>query len=221
MHARIASRHKKDRQRPRSDSRDDIETRLLEAGESLLIEEGYAAITTRRLAAQAGVNHGLVHYYFGSMDALLIQVLERFTTRLIARQRALYATPVPFVERWRTAMRYLEEDRPYQKIWYELQAMAWNRPEMRPRLNKVQTAWREAMRLAVRDALARYDLQNGALSLDAWITLIVTMNEGIILERLHGFKVGHDELLAAIDRWLTALETRKARPSSARRNRQA
>jgi hypothetical protein len=28
-------------------------------------------------------------------------------------------------------MRYLDEDRPYQKIWYELQALAWNRPELR------------------------------------------------------------------------------------------
>jgi AcrR family transcriptional regulator len=206
--------------RRRNESRDDAEARLLDAAEQQLIEEGYAAITTRRLAARAGVNHGLVHYYFGSMDALLIQVLERFTARLIDRQRAMYATPVPFVERWRAAMRYLEEDRPYQKIWFELQAMAWNRPELRPRLKKVQTAWREAMRVAVRDALVRYDLQNGALSLDAWITLIVTMNEGIILERLHGFMDGHDELLAAIDRWLTGLETRTARRSSARRNRQ-
>ena len=39
----------------------------------------------------AGVNHGLVHYYFGSMEELFLQVLERFTERLIARQRAMYA----------------------------------------------------------------------------------------------------------------------------------
>ena len=194
------------------DNREDIETRLLDAAEQLLIETGYAGITTRRLAAQADVNHGLVHYYFGSMDALLIQVLERFTAQLIVRQRAMYATPVPFVERWRTAMRYLEEDRPYQKIWYELQAMAWNRPELRPRLKKVQLAWREAMRLALRDALVHYELQDSLLSLDAWITLIVTMNEGMILQRLHGFTVGHDELLTSIDHWLSALEARASAP---------
>ena len=48
-------------------------------------------ITTRRLAEEAGANAGLVHYYFGSMENLLVRVLERFTDRLIARQRAMYA----------------------------------------------------------------------------------------------------------------------------------
>ncbi len=219
--ARTAARPRKYGQEARSGGRDDAGTRLLDAAEHLLIAEGYAAITTRRLAAQAGVNHGLVHYYFGSMDALLGEVLERFTVRLIARQRAMYATPVPFVERWRTAMRFLEEDRPYQKIWYELQAMAWNRPELRPRLKKVQSAWREAMRDAVAESLARYQLDETGLSIDAWITLIVTMNEGIILERLCGLDRGHAELLASIDRWLTGLETRTTPRRIARSNRKA
>jgi AcrR family transcriptional regulator len=218
--ARSAARPKKDRHQAGSD-RDDAETRLLDAAEHLLIEEGYAAITTRRLAAQASINHGLVHYYFGSMDALLGEVLERFTSRLIARQRAMYATPVPFVARWRTAMRFLEEDRPYQKIWYELQAMAWNRPELRPRLKKVQSEWREAMRDAVAESLARYQLDETGLSIDAWITLIVTMNEGIILERLGGLDRGHADLLASIDRWLAGLDTRTTPRRTARSNRKA
>ena len=65
-------------------------------------------ITTRRLAEEAGVNNGLVHYYFGSIENLLVRVLERFTDRLIVRQRAMYADPdIPFIEKWRTAMRYL------------------------------------------------------------------------------------------------------------------
>ena len=71
---------------------------------------GHAGITTRRLAEEAGVNHGLVHYYFGSNENLLARALERFTERLIERQRALYAADVPFIEKWRTAMRYLIAD---------------------------------------------------------------------------------------------------------------
>ena len=91
-------------------------------------------MTTRRVAAEAGVNHGLVHYYFGSVENLLVRVLERFTDRLIARQRAMYADPaVPFAEKWRTAMHYLDADREYQKVWYELLALSWNRPELRAR----------------------------------------------------------------------------------------
>ena len=99
------------------------------------------AITTRRLAEEAGANQGLVHYYFGSMENLLVRVLERFTERLIVRQRAMYAADLPFIEKWRQAMRYLDEDfaSGYQKVWYELQAMAWNRPELRERIAHVTT----------------------------------------------------------------------------------
>src|SRR5690349_3107918 len=105
---------------------------FLDAAERLLISHGYAGVTARRLAEEAGANHGLIHYYFGSMEQLLVQVLERFTDRLIARQRAMYAADVPFLQKWRSAMGYLDEDfgSGYQKIWLELQALAWNRPEL-------------------------------------------------------------------------------------------
>ena len=108
----------------------ETEQALLDAAERLLVEVGAAGITTRRVAEEAGANHGLVHYYFGSVEQLLVRVLERFTERLIERQRQMYAADAPFLEKWRTAMAYLEEDRPYQKIWFELQALAWNRPEL-------------------------------------------------------------------------------------------
>ena len=50
---------------------------FLDAAERLLIREGAAGISTRQLAREAGQNHGLVHYYFGSVDELLLQTLER------------------------------------------------------------------------------------------------------------------------------------------------
>src|SRR5690242_6718568 len=103
-------------------ARADAKEAFLDAAERLLVEVGYAGITTRRLAEEAGANHGLVHYYFGSMEELYVQVLERFTRRLIERQRAMYASDRPFLEKWRTAMGYLDEDRAsgYQKVWLEL-----------------------------------------------------------------------------------------------------
>jgi AcrR family transcriptional regulator len=77
-------------------ARSAAEGALLDAAERLLVEIGHARITTRRVAEEAGVNHGLVHYYFGSIENLLLRVLERFTERLTARQRALYAADIPF-----------------------------------------------------------------------------------------------------------------------------
>jgi len=174
---------------------------LLDAAEHLLLEIGYAQITTRRLAERAGVNHGLVHYYFGSMDNLLARVLERFTERLIARQRAMYAAgDVPFIDKWRAAMRYLDTDRSYQKVWYELQALAWSRPELRERVARVNAEWRAVLSEALAEPHERYGIE---MPLDALVSLVITFNEGIILERLAGIEAGHASLIEWIDDWIS------------------
>jgi AcrR family transcriptional regulator len=175
------------------------EQALLDAAERLLVEIGAAGITTRRVAEEAKLNHGLVHYYFGSVEQLLVRVLERFTERLVERQRQMYAADVPFIEKWRTAMGYLDEDRPYQKIWFELQGLAWNRPELRERLAHVHAEWRAVLIEAfapVRDELGL------EIPLEALVTLVYAFNEGIMLDRMSGIELGHPELLDWIDGWL-------------------
>jgi AcrR family transcriptional regulator len=179
--------------------REDAEAALLDAAERLLVAVGYAGITTRKVAEEAGVNHGLVHYYFGSMENLLVHVLERFTERLSIRQRALYAADIPFLEKWRTAMRYLDEDVEYQKVWLELRALAWNRPELREHVARVNGEWRRVLREAFEAPRAEYGIE---MPLDALVALVFTFNEGIMLERAEGIEGGHRELLDWIDAWL-------------------
>jgi AcrR family transcriptional regulator len=182
------------------------EEAFLDAAERLLVSVGHAGITTRRLAQEAGANHGLVHYYFGSMENLLARVLERFTGRLIERQKAMYAAEdVPFADKWRAAMRYLDADREYQKVWYELQALAWNRPELRERVAHVTDEWRAVLRDAFAGPRERYGLE---MPLEALVSLVITFNEGIILERLSGVEAGHAALLEFIDGWLTRRDGR-------------
>jgi AcrR family transcriptional regulator len=191
---------------PASVARQATEEAFLDAAERLLVSVGHAGITTRSVAQEAGVNHGLVHYYFGSMENLLARVLERFTDRLIARQRAMYADPgTPFAEKWRAAMRYLDADREYQKVWYELQALAWNRPELRERVAHVDAEWRAVLTEAFAEPRERYGIE---MPLDALVSLVITFNEGIILERLSGVETGQAELLEWIDGWLQRSEDR-------------
>jgi AcrR family transcriptional regulator len=181
---------------------------FLDAAERLLIEVGYARITTRRLASEAGLNPGLVHYYFGSLDEVLLQALQRFTARLIERQRAMYETDVPFIDKWRRAMEYLEDDLAagYPKILLELQALGWNRPDIREGIARVNAQWREVLTEAFEKAADEYGLAPAAFPLDALVSLVMTFNQGIELERLSGISQGHEELLAWIDRWLQSLE---------------
>jgi AcrR family transcriptional regulator len=186
-------------------ARSAAEDALLDAAERLLVDVGYAGVTTRRLAEEAGVNNGLVHYYFGSLENVMVRALERFTERQIARQRAMYAAPeVPFIEKWRTAMRYLvSDDVAYEKVWYELQALAWNRPELRERVDRVDAEWRAVLTEAFAEPHERYGIE---MPLEALVSLVVTFNEGIILERLSGVEEGHQALLDWIDGWLEAQE---------------
>jgi AcrR family transcriptional regulator len=175
------------------------EQALLDAAERLLVDVGAAGITTRRVAEEARANHGLVHYYFGSVEQLLVRVLERFTERLIDRQRELYAADTPFIEKWRTAMSYLDADRPYQKIWFELQGLAWNRPELQERLARVHAEWRAVLTEAFAPVRQELGLE---LPLEALVTLVYTFNEGIMLDRLSGIESGHKDLVDWIDGWL-------------------
>ena len=185
---------------------------FLDAAERLLVEVGHAGMSTRRLAAEAGANQGLVHYYFGSMDELFVQVLERFTERLIERQRVMYAADEPFIEKWRTAWGFQEEDLEagYSKIWMELQAMSWSRPALQPRIARVNAEWRGVLRDAFRRAAAEYGLSEDEFPVEALVSMTMTFSQGFALERLEGIDDGHEPLLGWIERWLESLEERKA-----------
>ena len=130
-----------------------------------------------------------------------MRALERFTGRLITRQRELYAADLPFAAKWRTAMRYLvSEDVSYQKIWMELQALAWNNPDISERLARVNAEWRAVLAEAFEQPHRQLGI---GLPLEALVSLVMTFNLGIIVERLGGIDTGHRELLDWIDHWIS------------------
>jgi len=190
-------------------TRAETEDAFLDAAERLLIGVGYAGISTRRLAEEAGANHGLVHYYFGSMENLFVRVLERFTDRLVARQREMYArTDISAAEKWKTAMGYLESDLAagYPKIWLELQALGWNRPDIAERVAQVNREWRDVLTDAFDRLTREYGLDREAFPSSAMVSLVMTFNEGIMVERVSGITAGHRDLMELVGRWLESLE---------------
>jgi AcrR family transcriptional regulator len=181
---------------------------LLDAAERLLVSEGRDGLTTRRVARAAGVNQGLVYHHFGSLEELMLAVLERFTQRLIERQRAMYARAVPFREKWLEAMGYMEADLAagYPKVWLELQALGWNRPELRSRVAGVNEAWRNVLRDAFAEAREEYGLTEEQLPLEAAVSLVMTFTQGVEVERLSGISTGHAELVEWLNNWILVLE---------------
>jgi hypothetical protein len=93
------------------------------------------------------------------------------------------------------------EDVTYEKVWMELQALAWNHPELRERLARVNAEWRAVLSEAF--AEPHRELRIG-IPLEALVSLVMTFNIGIIVERLGDIETGHSELLEWIDRWLSS-----------------
>jgi hypothetical protein len=142
------------------------------------------------------------------MENLFLEVLERSTERLIARQHALYGAEGPFIDKWRTAMGYLDADfaAGYPKIVAELEALAWNRPELLTRVVKRNMLWRGVLTETFSKAMADYGLSPEQFPLEVMVSLAMTFQRGIFAERLIGIKDGHEALLTWIDHWLVELE---------------
>ena len=85
------------------------------------------------------------------------------------------------------------------KVWYELQALAWNRPELKERVAQVTGEWYAVLREAFEQARSEHGID---MPIDALVTLVATLNEGLILERLSGVDHGQKALLDWIDQWL-------------------
>src|ERR1700730_12985551 len=144
-----------------SDARRQATVALMDAAEQLLYEVGYAGVTTRRAAETAGVKHGLVHYYFGSMEELLTQTLERFVDQLAELLEALYADPnLTFAEKWRLGAQFWvnEPTSRFPKILLELLAMGWNMPVLRTQLTEVHARFRAIFEHHFGQALRDYGL---------------------------------------------------------------
>ena len=177
---------------------------LLDATERLLVTAGQAGVSTRRVAEEAGQPHGLIRYHFGSLEALMLQVLERASSRILERQRALYGGDRSFLEKWRQAMGYIDTDLAdgFPKITAELFAKAWNEPAFRDGLRQTMAAFTDMLADAVAGAAHEYELDLRADEVLALATLIRTFQIGVLVERLSDIDIGHAELTAAIDRAL-------------------
>jgi AcrR family transcriptional regulator len=196
-------------QRPVSEARQQTTVALLDAAENLLYEVGYAGVTTRAVAESAGVNPGLVHYYFGSMEELLTQTLERFVDQLADALEALYDDPsLSFADKWRLGARFWvdEPTSRFPKILLELLAMGWNMPVLRARLTEVYARFSRIFERHFGQALRDYGLDEDVFPLKVIVAAVTSFQLGLIVEGLSGVESGHQELLDWIQQWIDGLE---------------
>jgi AcrR family transcriptional regulator len=181
----------------------------MDAAERLLYDVGYAGVTTRAVAEEAGVRHGLVHYYFGSMDELLTQTLERFVDQLAEALEALYDDPgLSFADKWRLGSQFWVDEPAsrFPKILLELLAMGWNMRSLQPRLTQVHARFRAIFERHFGQALRDYGLDETQFPLKVIVAAVTSFQLGLIVEGLSDVHEGHQELLDWIQRWIDGLE---------------
>ena len=109
---------------------------------------------------------------------------------------------MPFVEKWRTAMRYLvSEESPTRRSGSSCRRSRGTTPDLQDRLARVNEEWRAVLTEAFEEPHRELGIE---MPLDALVSLVMTFNTGIMVERLGGIETGHAELLDWIDGWLSS-----------------
>ena len=133
--------------------------RILEAARSCLLADGYANLSTRRVAEAADVPLSQIHYYFGSKQELILAVLAAENTRLLERQREMFETPEPLWVRWQRACDYLDADieSGYVRVLQEMIAAGWSDPGVAAAVRELVGGWYRVL-----SDVARHEQERGA-----------------------------------------------------------
>ncbi len=184
---------------------------ILDAAADLIGRVGYAAASTRAVAAAASVPLSLVHYHFGSRAGLLVAVLERENGRLLDRQRELFAGDGSLADRWRAAAAYFEEDLAsgYVRMLWELWAAGLSDPQLAERWRASVDGWVTLIEETIETWAREHDrpLPLPAGSLANLVAIIYHGMETHLLADGGRDLRGHRELLAAIGDMIERFET--------------
>jgi AcrR family transcriptional regulator len=199
--------------RARRSKVDDSATRtaLLDAAEALMIEEGYAAVTTRRLAAKAGLNNGLVYYYFGTMDELFIELFRRGVDQGLQHQAEVLESPQPLWGLWE-----LIHDFSNNALMMEFIALANHRKAIRAEIAAYSTKIRTLQMEKVSGALEGYGVDPEAWPPATVVLLMVGISRFLVMEEAFDVDLGHMDMVRLIERHIRVLEGDRvvARPPS-------
>jgi AcrR family transcriptional regulator len=131
---------------------------IIEAARLRLLADGYAGLSTRKVADEAGVPLSQLHYYFGSKQGLILALFEEENQRRLERQRRLYAEDLPLWQRYERACDYLEDDLEsgYVRVLQEMIAAGWSNEEVGAAVRELVGGWAQLLAEVAREAERRH-----------------------------------------------------------------
>jgi len=179
---------------------------ILDATIGIMREEGYAAVSSRKVAARAGLKSKLVHYYFRTMDELFLAAYRREEQKTFARHVEALTAPDPLRALWE-----LTTDSSDTHLTLELVALANHREPIRAALAQAS----ERIRILQAAAFTRVidELKLGDEDLPPlFLSLLMTgLSRIVAMDNVLGVTAGHEETFQSVDTLLRKLADRAPR----------
>ncbi len=190
----------------------DTRMRILAAAKGVLMEAGYAHLSTRGIAEAAGVPLSQIHYHFGSKQKLMLAVLDMENRARLARQEALFESDKLLWEQWLQACDFFDDDLEsgYVRVLMEMTAAGWSNPEIAEAVSAQVQGWFDLLAAVAQRAARRFGLLSPFTpeELAALAGLPFLGAEAVILLGLDDSKIAGRPALRKIGDLLRALEER-------------
>lgn len=175
--------------------------KLVRAAEDLLISEGYAAVTSRRVAAAAGLKPQLVHYYFRSMDDLYLEVFRWRAEQALGHLDQVLASSTPLTDLWR-----FSNDPNWIALSIEFTALANHRKNISAEIARYAELFRERQMEVMTAALDRVGFDREQISPMVALVLMNALSRILAMEAGLGVESGHRETQDWVAGWLAMIE---------------
>jgi AcrR family transcriptional regulator len=176
--------------------------RILDAAELIMLEDGYAAVTSRRLESETGLK---VHYHFGSIDELFIAIVRRRGERNVARLADALASPEPLRSWWRLA-----SDRRGSRLLVEITTAANHRPALQAEVAAFARETRRMQIDALDTVLAEYGIDRDEFPPALLAAAMQGLAFAMAYDQVAGFDTAQTEAADGMDRLLVRLEARRS-----------
>lgn len=183
----------------------DTRSRILDATEAVMLEEGYAGVSSRKVSLRAGLKSKLLHYYFATMDDLFIAAFQRREDEYFARFAGAAASGTPLRELWSLAV-----DAAGSQLYLEFNALASHRPKVREFIARSNTRDRKSMTTALAAVFRRSGIDADRYPPDAVATAIAGMARVFATDKALGTEEGHASVLQFVERLLCGIEVKGA-----------
>jgi AcrR family transcriptional regulator len=180
-------------------------TRILDVTEQIMLEDGYAAVSSRRVASEVGINAPLVHYYFPTLDDLFVAVFRRRAERNVSRLAEALASPAPLRAWWELA-----SDPRGTALLMDLMAAASHRSALRAEVAELAREVRRMQMETLASILDEYGVDADRFPPALVAAAIQGLALVVVQDKVAGYETAHEQAAAAMARLVATLEDRRA-----------